>query len=66
MDAEGIAAETMLVDPRTRSVLPDDLSGNLSESLADHHRSAHLDFEVQSRLLDRPDAAEILRRASIR
>ncbi len=76
--AEGIAAETMLVDPRTRSVLPSDLGAELdvdlgvdlddtlSQPLPGHVRRAHLDFEVGSRLGDRPDAAEILRRASIR
>ncbi|MEI4262282.1 Hint domain-containing protein [Roseovarius sp. D0-M9] len=64
--AEGIAAETMLVDPRTRSVLPADLSDSLSRPLPGHVHRAHLDFEVGQRLVDRPDAAEILRRASIR
>lgn len=64
--AEGIAAETMLVDPRTRNVLPADLSEALSRPLPGQTRRPHLDFEVQERLVERPDAAEILRRASIR
>ena len=72
--AEGIAAETMLVDPRTRSVLPTDLPEGLAEGLdgapsqplPGHTRRAHQDFEVQQRLVERPDAAEILRRASTR
>ncbi|MFD0858034.1 Hint domain-containing protein [Roseovarius aquimarinus] len=63
---EGIGAETMLVDPRTQSVLPPDLPNGLAAPRRGHERAAHLDFEVQSRLLDHPDAAEILRRASIR
>ena len=72
---EGIAAETMLVDPRTRNILPPDLDKALEEAaerdagaraLAGQDRRAHLEFEVRSQLLDRPDAAEILRRASIR
>lgn len=64
--AEGIAAETMLVDPRTRSVLPPDLSGKLAQAIPGHAHRPHLDFEIQKRLVTRPDAAEILRRASIR
>ncbi|MFX0540202.1 Hint domain-containing protein [Roseovarius sp. S4756] len=63
---EGIAAETMLVDPRTRTVLPADLSEALSHPEPGHDRKALTEFEVQSRLVDRPDAAEILRRASTR
>lgn len=72
--AEGIAAETMLVDPRTRSVLPEALAdglaegpdGTLSQPLPGHARRAHQDFEVKKHLVERPDAAEILRRASTR
>ncbi|MFX0544455.1 Hint domain-containing protein [Roseovarius sp. S1116L3] len=64
--AEGIAAETMLVDPRTRSVLPADLSETLSRTEPGHDHRAHMEFEVQSQLVDMPDAAEILRRASTR
>ena len=64
--AEGIAAETMLVDPRTQSVLPRDLRDAMSRPLPGHAPRPHLDFEVQPRLVDRPDAAEILRRASSR
>lgn len=75
---EGIAAETMLVDPRTRSILPPDLDLAMREAvqaavedallrpLPGHDRPAHLDFEVRSQLLDRPGVAEILRRASTR
>ena len=64
--AEGIAAETMLVDPRTRSVLPDNLGEAMSRPLPGHTRRPHMEFEVQKRLLERPDTAEILRRASTR
>lgn len=64
--AEGIAAETLLVDTRTRPALPEDLREALAQSLSGHGTSAHLDFEVSEKLLDHPDAAAILRRASTR
>ena len=68
--AEGIAAETMLVDPRTQSILPENLArhmgGSQSQDAPGHMRRPHMEFEVQKRLVERPDAAEILRRASIR
>lgn len=55
--AEGIAAETLLVDPRTRAALPGDLSG-------DHAHRHHLDYEVHSSLLSSPDAVALLLKAS--
>ena len=58
--AEGIAAESMLVDTRTRAALPEEL-GDL---MPDHGRSDHGDLEVRERLLDRPDLAELLRGSS--
>lgn len=64
--AEGIAAETLLVDPRTRPALPVDLAETLSTSLQTHGSKPHLAYEVKESLLDRPDAAELLRRASMR
>lgn len=62
--AEGIAAESLLVDNRTRAALPDDLAHDLTEALKEHAISGHLDLEVQERLLNLPDAAAVLRRAS--
>jgi len=60
--AEGIAAESMLIDTRTRTALPDAVSASLSE-----HGDAGLSgLDVTETLLDRPDAAELLRRASLR
>ncbi|MEY1555086.1 Hint domain-containing protein [Yoonia sp. R2331] len=53
--AEGIAAESLLVDPRTRAALP----GHSTHS----HRH-HLDYEVNSSLLSTPDAVALLRKAS--
>ncbi|MEM6587981.1 MAG: Hint domain-containing protein [Pseudomonadota bacterium] len=64
--AEGISAETFLVDARTRDALPRELKESLSKSLPVHQESRHLSYEVNEALLDHPDAAEILRRASSR
>lgn len=64
--AEGIAAETLLIDPRTRPALPAELAEKLSETLNSHGQKAHMGYEVQESLLNRPDAAELLRRASTR
>lgn len=58
--AEGIAAESLLVDNRNRAALPDDLAQEIRE----HAISGHLDLEVQERLLKFPDVAEVLRKAS--
>lgn len=58
--AEGIAAESLLIDPRTRAALPDDVN----PSGAGHAHRPHLDYEVQETLLSQPDAVEILRKAS--
>lgn len=64
--AEGIAAETLLVDTRTRPALPKELSEKLAQALPGHQDRAHLDFEVGEALLDHPDAAGLLKRASTR
>ena len=55
--AEGIAAESLLIDPRTRAAVP---------TGATHAHRTHQDYEVQESLLSRPDAVELLRRASSR
>lgn len=60
--AEGIAAESMLIDTRTKPVVPKEVS-----ALMTNHTEAGLSgLDVTETLLDRPDAAEILRRASTR
>ena len=64
--AEGIAAETLLVDTRTRPALPQDVSKALAPSLPGHEARPHLAFEVGENLLKNLDAAELLRRASTR
>lgn len=64
--AEGIAAESMLVDPRTRPALPSDLLDRLGELMPQHARTHAHGLDVQKALLDRPDAIDLLRRASSR
>ena len=56
--AEGIAAESHLVDARTRAALPDTASGPL------HRHRAHMDYEVSQNLIDPATATALLRRAS--
>ncbi len=62
--AEGIAAETLLVDTRTRAALPDELIGPLADTLPEHSIRAHQAFEVEETLLKDLDAPALLRRAS--
>jgi len=57
--AEGIAAESLLIDPRTRGALPEDATKS-----GGHAHRRHLDYEVQEQLLTHPDAVELLRKAS--
>ena len=64
--AEGIAAESMLIDSRTKPVLPPDLSASLGELIPGHTNLPHAGLDVQEHLLARPDAAELLRKASAR
>jgi hypothetical protein len=56
--AEGIATESLLVDPRTRAALPEGVGRNR------HAARPHFDYEVQESLLSVPDAVNLLRRAS--
>ena len=60
--AEGISAESMLINTRTESSVPADIAAELK--ICDDR--AARDIEVQEQLLKRPDAAELLRRASSR
>ncbi|MEL7257928.1 MAG: Hint domain-containing protein [Pseudomonadota bacterium] len=62
--AEGIAAETLLVDPRTRAALPHDVGDSLVPEINAHGDKPHQDFEVSEKLLKHPDAASLLKRAS--
>lgn len=63
--AEGIAAETLLVDTRTRPALTDSVSEAVLKTLNGHSGWLHQEFEVGSELLG-PDAADKLRKASKR
>jgi hypothetical protein len=63
--AEGIAAESMLVEPRNRPALPPDLLAKLTEVLPGHDGPHRHGLDVQQALLTRPDAIDILRRASL-
>lgn len=56
--AEGIAAESHLVDPRTRHALPEGIGQAI------HTRPAHLDYEVKDKLIPAAQAAALLRKAS--
>lgn len=64
--AEGIAAETLRVDPRTRAALPAQLDAKLRGEDGAHDNRTHLQFEVGRALLDHPNAADLLKRASTR
>ena len=62
--AEGIAAESLMVDSRTKGTLPGEISNGVLSGRYGHRHRAHLDYEVLDSLADRPDAADLLRRAS--
>ncbi|TDK43026.1 Hint domain-containing protein [Antarcticimicrobium luteum] len=62
--AEGIAAESLLVDPRTRPALPQELLDRIGTGLTGHGTGDSHGLDVQKALLDRPDAIALLRRAS--
>lgn len=62
--AEGIAAESMLIDSRTRPVLPPDLSRHLGRHVPGHSDLPHAGLDVSEGLLNRLDAAELLKKAS--
>jgi len=64
--AEGIAAESMLIDTRTKPVLPDDLAEAMGDVIAGHSDLPHAGLDVHENLLKRPDAAALLRKASTR
>lgn len=56
--AEGIAAESHLVDHRTRAALPEGIGAQ------DHTNSRHLGYEVKDNLIPFAKAAALLRKAS--
>ena len=64
--AEGIAAESMLIDQRTKPILPRDLSAAMGEVIPGHSDLPHAGLDVSEALLNRVNAAEVLRKASTR
>lgn len=64
--AEGIAAETLLVDSRTRAALPDALDAKLATVLPTHSNRLRSEFDVPEALARRPNTVDLLRRASTR
>lgn len=62
--AEGIAAESLLIDPRTSAAIPEDVRRSGGAVGREHAHRAHQDYEVQEQLLSQPDAVELLRKAS--
>ena len=64
--AEGIAAESMLIDTRTKPVLPDALAEEMGDVIPGHSDLPHAGLDVDQGLLNRPDAAALLRKASTR
>ncbi|WP_299416550.1 Hint domain-containing protein [uncultured Sulfitobacter sp.] len=63
--AEGIAAESMLIDSRTRPVLPSDLSDSLGKHVKGHSDLPHAGLDAPEGLLG-PNAADLLKKASSR
>ncbi|MCZ4267792.1 Hint domain-containing protein [Rhodobacteraceae bacterium G21628-S1] len=63
--AEGIAAESMLVDAVTRPALPEDIQRKVATPRRHGTRGDH-GLEIRRPLLQRPDAVELLKRASLR
>ena len=53
--AEGIAAESMLIDTRTQAALPDDLSGGVDP----HKDTRHGTYEVADNLVGKDMAAKL-------
>jgi hypothetical protein len=64
--AEGIAAESLFLDPLTQPALPDEILSRISETPGEVQRRDAHGLEVQKALLDRPDAVDLLKRSSLR
>lgn len=62
--AEGIAAETLLLDDRTRPALPADLAQRLEQGGLAHDPRHHADYELAESQATRPDMVGLLRRAT--
>ena len=64
--AEGIAAESLFLDPVTEPALPPELLERIAGIASPHQRRDSHGLDVPRPLLDRPDLVELLRRASLR
>lgn len=62
--AEGIAAESLWIDPRTKGAVPSEVSRLISDDGPGHAHRQHLDYEVRDQLMTEGDAVDLLRRAS--
>lgn len=62
--AEGIAAESLLIDERTINMLPDSIASAFRPDPAATSLPALSDLEVPEALLQRPNTTDILRRAT--
>lgn len=56
----------MLIDSHTKPVLPPELSDAMGDVIPGHSDQPHAGLDVSEPLLNRPDAAELLRKASMR
>ncbi len=62
--AEGIAAESLLIDPRTSAAVPVDIGRAVGGEGRAHKHRRHNDYEVGESLITGPDAIKLLKRAS--
>jgi hypothetical protein len=63
--AEGIAAESMLIDTSNSAAFAPDVGEKLQDLIPGHHKTDHRALEVQEGLLSRPDAAALLKKSSM-
>ena len=62
--AQGIVAESLMVDPRTIGAIPDEIGKGPLSCKYGHSRRTHHDYDVFEGLVNVPNAANLLRRAS--
>lgn len=62
--AEGIAAESLMLDERTSPALPADVAQKILDGVPLHHKRSHEDFEIDTDAASGGDMAERLRRSS--
>ncbi|EBA15252.1 hypothetical protein RSK20926_16387 [Roseobacter sp. SK209-2-6] len=64
--AEGIAAESLYLDPMIQPALPDEVLQKITEMPATRQRRDSHGLDVEKSLLDLPNAVDLLRRSSLR